>query len=445
MELRISLIAAGLFSIIVLVLVKVLLTRPRYFWLLALGSTIVSSGITYFTPGYALTDEFFACIVAVAGLVATRFHRPGAEQLVNRKFHIWFKTIYYGFLIYLVLQSLRGAVELQDWRILRFALLYIILAVYAFLRFSNCFPSPSRDQVVKVIFGCSFVQLASYLLHGVISLDYRGISYQVLQSGEWAGTAYATFPALIGICSGFVYAMKGGAARKSLYLAFLMLLGAIAWYYDSRATWIVLTSYFCLFFIFANFSRKLMAILALVLAFWIFGTSLAHIFEDIRYDVNPATSRDGRLRYGEDAVSFLNDDSNVIRMIVGYGIYVHRVALKRLYFGYDFVRVTGFAGFLVDTGYLGFFWLLCIFIFATLEVSRIRGIGKKERIAHFVNIALTFFWFFATPLQDVFYFYLVVMPYGISYFISDPGARPITSRTKSLPPFLGRVFLRRTI
>jgi hypothetical protein len=399
------------------ILIALIALKPARFWPMLIVATIGTSGMTYLTPGYALLDEYLASCIILGVLIAVMagtIRGQKEKMCVTRSKH---SKIFLTMMVYLLFESLRGMIILQDLRIIRYVLLFLTLGILSYMMAKKELPPSGIRNVAGLIVLAVLFQLGLYYAHGLYTESYTDLSRYEVQSYEWAGTAYAIFPLLIGVTALPFLQRKGGVMPRLAALILIALGIELAYYYDSRWAWLTLTTYGIFWFLLLSFRKKL---IVLSLFFWIAAAVLAtdsiewvkDIIQETRYDIYiPMT--EGRLFYNTVAFSALID--SVVAFFVGYGFYAHRVILTAYVPGYEggFVRVTGFSGFIVDVGVGGFALFVSNFVYTFREILQENHILTKEKTYLCLSLFFSLLWFFSTPLQDVFYYYLIIMPGGL--------------------------------
>lgn len=377
--------------------------------------------------GYSFIDE-----ISFLGLLAflTFFHRSVIVEIWQEcKSSPSFKiaSILCGFL---VLQSIRGAFVLDDWRmikwVLTFAALPFVLQIFmGFVRASD------YDDHLKRCF-ISLVMLsyfAAYAVQGLLAESHLELNGRfATQHDVWQGSALAVMPCIIFIFLSCKW-LKDGAnsTQKILILVNYVMMNFCSFYFDSRILQLLLILFlFCAFF-HASRAKLLWSSLLLVLGLSFIANTvvynptllqspssesgsagqnidfshvvpnfklifsetyvgLTHVVNSTNI-VNPAKNdvdRSLQLKAAFDAVL-----ENPKRLFIGDGFYVHRYTItpfvvKSFESGLQTVsilpgdipfdpqspvfRTTGLAGVLVDVGLAGVV-LVCFLFWKQLQVA----------------------------------------------------------------------------
>lgn len=118
---------------------------------------------------------------------------------------------------------------------------------------------------------------------------------------------------------------------------------------------------------------------------------------------------------------FSKISSQILHMLFGYGVYSHHVqaveSLKSLYSKYlpdtkvgNVVRPIGFAVQAIDTGWLGVLLLWSLFICLLYYVAQRKF--DFITVTYLWLLAIVFLWPFISNIQDIVFYYLLLMPGG---------------------------------
>lgn len=395
--------------------------RPALLWPALIVSATGTLGLML--DGYALVDEFLVACVLAGGLLAVAV---GSVPRRRERADAWHLALFVLLTLYLAWQSLRSPLvwEVADWRISRWVLFYPMLTVLAMMTSMRAFAVPSPPRAAGLIAGSVAVYLAAYLAHGYITETVRGMSRWAVQGVEWAGSAYAVFPLLVGLPAALLLWRDGRAGRRRLAYATLALAVLAGYYYDSRAAFLTLAAFVGLSWP-ALGPRTFLRLIALavapvVLVIWLFyGRVTAD--SAIRFGrmvfgpvANPGQTDLDRLLHTRAGERGLARDTG--RFWIGDGLYGHRFGLPELLQAVgldvrdDVVRTTGFAALLFDTGLAG---ALLVAGNAALAVRQVmRGGRNGARIYSVGAIGLAVLWLLVSNILDVVLLYLAIMPGG---------------------------------
>jgi hypothetical protein len=162
------------------------------------------------------------------------------------------------------------------------------------------------------------------------------------------------------------------------------------------------------------------------------GTILSHSIFNIPIDVTIINNANGIIsEYYESLITLTPLPTDTDRMIeivapikastlFGYGTYMHHTVLapyiiteaanRGIVFGSDFVRVTGFAAFLTDYGWVGFGLLIINFICVGLKLILNRS---KIWLLLGVSLCFAFGWLLVSNILDNVMWWLLIVPFGI--------------------------------
>lgn len=411
--------------------------RPWLFWPMLLVVNTIGNGPR--VTGYVVLDEIFTgfIVVGAAMRIAIRGGARGndAPAGTHRVAHL----LLVG---YLICQAMIGVIENGDLRLVRWVLFFGTLVVAATIvyRRSAEFPFPPLRQAALILVWSSVVYYIAYLTQGAIGAALLGPYGRFLtQDYIWSGSAYAVLPTLIATPA--AVHLMGDRARGVRYLAWLALglMMLVAFYYDSRLSWV-----FLLVLLGASWRRIGPRRLTIAgvgggLAFMgarfavdgrsPFGQSpLATVSTTSFTDASRSDA--GRLLHLQAAAEAALADSRTL--VVGTGLYSHRFVLvpyvKELLRYYlpaqDFVipgtrddtapeisiiRTQGAAALLIDTGLVGVGLLALNIVLLLRGVVRRRSPGWPAMAA---VMALAAVWLFTNNILDIVMFHLLFMPAG---------------------------------
>jgi hypothetical protein len=203
---------------------------------------LISSAIVFSGPmivGYAVLDELllflFLTALFLSGALSTG-PAVGAPELT------WLQSIHYivfiVFVVYLLLQSIRGAFVLGDVRVLRFALLFAALAVVAWKANLVLRSSEERAQVARIIVFSGIIYFLAYICCGLFFECIENVNRFDLQGHVWSGTAVALLPGMVILPALLVLLETSSKSDKRLsWVGYAIILFA-AFYYQSRLVWL---------------------------------------------------------------------------------------------------------------------------------------------------------------------------------------------------------------
>jgi len=350
------------------------------------------------------------------------------------------------FMLYLFAQTVRSLLLTDDWRLIRFIIMFGTLwgASYWMNYFKSLVPSP-RTILRLVAWSCCVYMLA-YLAAGYFA-DVREFTDAApgaalgrfdLQYYAWSGTTVAVIPVFLALAAAF-FQLREPALRDRL-LGWGMIFSAIliSFYYDSRLLMLgvlagalsaspligikraiavaALFCFVCVFFLpqqINGLSRSLR----------LYGTGMADSMKFLSDDV-----RDSDLTRKLDIVAAIRAAASRPDIaIFGYGWYRHREELisYRVEAGLDYgnydigpytkiFRPCAFSVFLADTGILGILLLAGCFAETIRGMIRIAWRSNRNYCLPLVFCAA----FFGLSLlvgisTDLTLFYFILMPSGV--------------------------------
>jgi len=396
--------------------------------------------------GYGLIDEYLiACILlgTLFSLVKYDF-RKNKPQNNTRLSRLHFQVFFF-FMCYLVLQSFRGLIVLDDLRMIRFVIFFMMLGTLSYVIFRGFFPLPSPKQTLKTILMSTILYFAFYLGHGILAESVRAMSRFNLQGHEWAGSSVAMFPLFTAIPAVyFVLRKKSGVignASKQMWIAWAVILLATgnSFFYDSRISWVAIIG----FLILSLRDLGVYKSLSFFIIFVIFLITLSLGFQsghDIIAEIGDffkSLSLSGLGLQSSDAdrklqilAAFRSINDDIATFFFGTGFYTERYTLVQYYIemltkfglpssGLTIARVSTFSSFIAGTGVIGFFLLVLCFILTALEIIVYTGgPNKKGRKILLFTLLMVFFSANVSINLDLILFYLCIMPSGLLVLLS---------------------------
>lgn len=424
--------------------------KPLRLWSLVLFSAVVGTGL--YIDGYGLIDEAFLCLLLVGYVVVARGGAKSHAIKVGAKspFSGWHFGVFFMFMAYLVFQSLRGLLVLEDIRMLRFVAFFFLLAIlaYIFAKNQSVFPTPHKTRAV-LIYG-ALMHFAMYLGYGYYVENFRGLDRFFVQGNEWAGSTVAMFP-LFCIAGPVFLSLSRSAGKATAVVrsravgvwALLIVTIATSFYYDSRISWIFITG----FLILSAKDIGLLKVLKISSIFVVFLLTLSLWFlpgEGILEQLSSfyralflagtgmQESDVGRKLEIVSAFRLIFQDP--ISFFMGTGFYAERHALAPhfvdvlsqhgVYTGVsDLIRPATFSAFLAGTGIIGILLLFLCFVFTALEITyHTRGGNLPVRKILLFSLCGVFGSTIVSINIDLVLFYLAIMPSGLLIQLSRQDA-----------------------
>lgn len=411
--------------------------KPRLLWPLLIVAAVI--GIGPRIKGYMILDEALI-LASLAGAVLHLVMRaPVSDQVPARPVD---RLVFGAWSAFMVLQSIRGIFATDDPRVMRWVLLYGSLwLMFAVVNYRNrYFPFPRPRTALLLILWSTFVSYVAYLGQGVYYDSELGTYGRFLsQDYVWAGSAVAVFPTLVGLPAALLLAGDDSRRVRLLVWATVVLMIAVAFYFQSRISWFVMAA-------FVPFGWRVVRVRQFVAAFALFVVLFAVFMPNPVEDAagfadeliqtagalwDPAPSDVGRTLQLKAGVMTVLEDP--VTMFVGTGIYAHRFAIVpaivRLFeeflpeqnfimpgtridagLGLTIFRTTGFTAMLIDTGVLGLLWFAALF---ALCGARVLAIRSSARFILAVPVVVAFGWLLSNNTLEVMLLYVLIMPGGL--------------------------------
>jgi hypothetical protein len=392
--------------------------RPRWLWPLLVVGAIVGSGPKL--KGYVIFDELFLIALVGGALMAAAV---GALGQRDRPLNSTHAAAFIAWALFMGAQSLRGMVFERDPRIVRWTVMYLALAVLAHLLSRYRLRRPVDWHLLVV---ASTVALyAAYLVVGWYYERTLGPGGRYGAQGLiWAGTAAAVFPTAIAYPAALLLLERKALATRVLALAAMLIMGVVAWYYDSRFSWLMIGIFTILWL-----TRRPWVFVIAVTASLFLGIDSSVTREDAD-DYFSDSTRGLQLQIAADAASH-----DWVVATIGAGIYSHRTILlpyARAVFnravsdemmsswrdydgqpmqrGFEGVyRTNGLPAFFIDTGLVGLGLFAVLFAMRAVAIMRSRTSTRRLWLA---TLAFAAFALVLVNPIDLILFYLLLLPNG---------------------------------
>jgi|SRR3989338_6741467 len=442
--------------IIGLTLAGLVAKRPKLFWPLLIIVNILGIGPSLMK--YFFWDKVLTGFIMMGALQHRSVDKGHLRNAVRRDDHKLMFGLWVG---YMIMESVIGVIANSDPRISFWIIFYALLGLLSYILCcrGRDFPFPSIRQFSIIVLVTVSLYNIAYLAYGIIIENVLGIQYgrfaaQFLfrdTSFVWSGPSIAPYPTIIGMPAAIV-AMNDGSFRvRMLVLVSVFFMMATAFYYDSRAAWIVI---FCVLLVSLRKIRvsKIITIILIFLpAFYYFMGSMktSDFFGEIASGTQILWSPSEKdvPRQKHTVAALLRVTDNMVTFFVGDGIYSHKLTIipymQKVYENVpaapiviqsqelrddDFVRTNAFSALLIDTGVIGMMLLILLFIFTAYKVISQKG---PHRAVLLTTLFLTFTWQFSINMTAITLFYLLFMPSGLVEQISKISA-PIKSIRRGL-------------
>lgn len=414
--------------------------RPKLFWPLLLIANILGNGPKI--VGYVVLDEVFTAFLLLGALMRISI-RP---QYPQQQFRNEGSGAPFLLLIgYLGAQAVVGAFVNNDFRILRFTLLFLMLGVLWFVVYRRRleFSFPRLDRLLYICSITVSVYWILYLVQGVISEQITGradddLGRFLTQDYFWAGPAAAVLPILLGAPAAILLANLSRFRAMLTAATGMFLAMSVSFFFYSRMCWFVLIGCWAVSFRGRRPSHSLFLVVAFAGAamFWRpLAQDLPGLVDELAATSvalwSPSES-DGRSRMLQLEAAADTMMLNWKTLLIGAGFYSHRYlmvpqvrdSLSRLYPNWpdftssvvvggqevEIIRTTGLPALMVDTGLLGIGLLGWNIYLLTARMLR----RHTSTAALFALLALaTALWLLVANILDSVLFFLLLMPHGI--------------------------------
>lgn len=407
------------------VLGGIIVLRPRVFWAMLIALASGTGGLVL--GGYGIVDDYLIGSVAVGGLLALFLRNKVRLLRKGSCVHFYLFSL---MMIYFIFQGIRGAIILEDWRIIRFVLLFGAILLVALVSRSSLFARPAPDTVNKILVLSTMTYLIFYLGFGLYSEAVLHMSRFARQGQDWSGSAYALFPLAVALPAGLLFMKEGKLDRILGGGVFLALSALAAGYYDSRVTTFLIVAFLLTSPMIIGFRRAgvlfFVAAMALLAGFSTIYKELAakafisSIYAVVRAAFNsiwtPSESsvQDlDRILQLHGAVSLIAN--HPLRLVFGDGFWVHRFSLNGAFgtfYRETIIRTTAFSGFIVDTGIIGLLLLIGSVMMVIWEILSC-NVAAKTKVCVILGLVMINAWWTVSNVIDFTLYYMCIMPYGI--------------------------------
>lgn len=251
-----------------------------------LTTAVLFAGVMVY--GYAIVDEILVLGFAAMLLLARRQEIAWGQCLRLESLH-W--AIFFIFIIYLEVESLRGFFFLDDWRMVRFVGMFLGLGLIAIIFRSENRKPDGRDRLVWYLAWAGSAYFALYLLAGIVSENFFATHRFSLQGFVWSGTSTAVFPAFVTFAAMMAVAGLGAKGRQTFWIGYILVCTA-GFYYQSRSIWLLVAGSLVVGFHIIGLRRAILAaviFVAYIFVFpwdWIVPLNGDTLFDESRYTDN---------------------------------------------------------------------------------------------------------------------------------------------------------------
>ena len=415
--------------------------KPKKFLELSVISIIFGSGPMIF--GYPLLDEYLIIMLLTAVYIGSSIKNNINIIKINNRSDLKFHNfMFYLLIIYFLINSFRGMLVLDDLRMIRWILFFIILGFVSYI-FCNFRYLVNQKYLIKVVFYSINFYFVIYFLHGLIFEIFLGLNKHDIQGNVWIGTSAAALPLILYGIS-LIFFCENYKSKKMLFniMLSLALVFSCSIFFSSRISIIILSFIAFYTFLILLKNKKLFIFLIPLMMTSVFliifsNNNLKNDFKKyLPYDFknnqlsmpqkfNPKIDDLDRIIEPKAAILTMNNELGTL--FFGHGWYVSRIVMLdvindlRSEVGLSKIKgkthqPSGISAILVDTGILGFL-LFIINLFLCLV-----KIIKQSNHKIFVSTMLLFL-----PLL---FFVGNITPLLLTYFLIMPN-NPILSMTKN--------------
>lgn len=412
-------------------------TKPRRVWPFLIVASVVTSGMM--VGGYSLLDEYligwllFGTFIYIA--VGTVSRAPNQTSQIATVHQVAFSLM----VAYMIFQSIRGMVELESLRKIRWVVFYSLVGLLPIVLRRGSFVIPSGRQVILTVTLSTLAYLTLYMVHGLTAEFFRGVSRWDLQRVEWGTTAYALLPVAVAMPAIIACLTDRSRGYRRVGWSTLVVVIVASLYYDSRVALLSVLAFFVVALPLLGARRFIGVSFVVALALYGFTSFVWPSHRDIRFLASDVFSSAGALhqtqrqlgsardidRYVHMQVAFSSITGSWRVMMFGHGFRAHgsviseRVqALYQRYGRADLAAhvradtsTEGYTALLVDTGIVGLLLLSMNFVLVAWRV--LRDNANKYRYLMLLSIVILFLWLFVINILDIILVYLAIMPGGL--------------------------------
>jgi len=416
----------GVFAILTIAL------KPKLFWPFLIVATVATGGLM--VEGHGLVEEYLVDLIILGALLALSI---GAIHLKKQKEDKWetlHRVIFIIFIMYMLVQSVRGLLVLHDPRIIRWIFFYGFLGLLTFIITKKGFPIPNARKTSIIVSVSTLIYLIAYLLVGIIYESITGSSRWDLQGYIWAGSAGAVFPLVVAMPAA-LFLIRSKIRNDKIIAWLVIIMGmVITHYYSARSAAVMIFA----FLIIALFTVKFRKVLILIIIFAVLtmffgiGNTLTEYTHGIaKSAVLKSNSETGRLNFIYAAINAI--EKNVITFLFGYGMYTNRYIISPYlydlgYFGSGpmpkIARTSGFSAQIIDVGLIGFLLFYLNIFFVARRVLFLKH--NLNRLSILLALGMICLWPIISNIYDVLLLYLLIMPAGLFIQLSKTPLKELT-------------------
>ena len=424
--------------------------NPDNFIKLFLASIIIGPGIK--VAGYPLVDEYWV-LMLLFGLFMRKMlltnivvERTERKRLSSHEIAFIFLTLYFLF------QSFRGGFWLEDLRMLRWIIFFMIVGI-SFFVVSNYSQSINPEYVTKIVIYSVTIFFLLYFLSGYFYELITGMSKFDLQGIFVSGSSTATFPVVIYLIALLLFYQekKGAGINLFIILSFIIVSWTVV-YYDSRSGIFSILIILALNFLFQlprvkkkGKTQVLLIILFFVIyQFWsvnFSGTNrsvLSFMPVDVEFniivpEVIHYEEAPGRILVIRTAFNFVTE--KISTTFFGYGWYMTRYeiieSIRKMRKEQSMTKLnlskekpyqpSGVVALLVDTGFVGVFLFLINLLYGFFAILKTSNSNKYVISIAYLSVVL---WSFVGAITPLLLFYFWVMPNNPILLMLEENKKP---------------------
>ena len=416
--------------------------NPGNFLKLFLVSIIIGPGAKI--EGYPILDEFWL-IMLLLGLFLRKFVTAKlTTKIPETKNYNLHDKAFILLTIYFLFQSFRGGIWLNDPRMLRWVIFFIIIGLTFFV-FLNYKGSIDPNYVAKTIFYSATLYFLLYFLSGYIYELITGMSkFGEIQFLYVAGASTATFLVVIYLVALIILNERNKSVNNNnksinllMTISFIIVTITLV-YYDSRAGIFAVLSILGLNFLFQILQKNKRGIFQFFLIvsflisyqFWAVNysgsdrsiESFLPIDSELNFTVPKSLAQEkGRARTTAPKAGFNFITEDPFYALFGYGWYMSRYELIepiqqmrkqeqmiRLNLSKDKpYQASGAIAVMVDTGFIGVFLYLLNLLLGFFAI--LKSQNKSKYVVSIVYL-IVIPWSFVGTVTPVLLFYFWIMP-----------------------------------
>ncbi len=411
--------------------------RPRAFWPLLVALAIL--GNLPKIKGYNIADEILFYSALLGGLAAITVSKRQGQVREKIDLH---SIAFVAWMGYLIIQAVRGGLATDDSRVIRWVFLYGALLLGTFVMPMPHFRFNDIRKMYTAILIATLVGFVVYFAQGFYFEGQFEFHGRYLSQDQYvAGSATAVFPILVALPAAILVFRENAPMLRMLAWSTLIMTVIVAWYFDSRVTWLVMAAFLVVGFLRIGVRRVVVLLsLALVAGFLILPQASENLVPYVNNLYVTSTALVGGNDKGDlDRTLQIEAAIEASRQDWGTALFGHGLStakfvitpylketyarhnldessrMLRLTGGVSYVeatilRTTGFGVFLIDTGVVG---LLLLGLNVLLVANKLLQSGSPKRFVILAIVPLVSLWLFVNDIQDIVLLYLLIMPYGV--------------------------------